>query len=232
MTTDKYRPKVLIIRTPGHELSQEYSEITRKSWEKYGYETEFFDATTPEDLKTGEHTMVKLSKRKSLIRRATKKIMEQGMQEGFTYYPIFSETEEAVFYSHLYAWKLIIERNEPMIIVEHDGKLQHDDWDCEHHDYYVMAMNPLGAGYYTPHILKRFFQRMMPNGVLRANVNIDGVWHAFVENYLAGQLGPKIRTKTHMIDRKDWHTHNWEVDTFWAKGTIKHREHYDSRISD
>lgn len=232
MTTDKYRPKVLIIRTPGHELSQKYSEITRKSWEDYGYETEFFDAITPEDLKTGEHTMVQLSKRKGIAKPAVQEVMKQAIKEGFEYYPIFSETERAVFYSHLYAWKLVVERDEPMIIVEHDAKLQHDNWSCEHHDYYQMAMNPLGAAYYTPHIIKRFFKRCMPNNVLKASVNIDGVWHDFIYKYLDGKYGPKIRTKTHIVERKNWKTYNWEVDTFWAKGTIKHREVYDSRISD
>ena len=44
ITESQYRPPVLMIRMKGHEKSEEYAEISRKTWEDRGYNVTYMDA--------------------------------------------------------------------------------------------------------------------------------------------------------------------------------------------
>lgn len=230
MTTgNEYRPPVLMIRMKGHELSEKYAEISRKTWEDQGYTVTYFDATTPETMHEFEDPQIRFAP-KLLLRPEEEKRQAEQEAKGFKFDGIFSETEKAVWMSHVRAWRHVAYvTKEPTIICEHDALLQRTDWNCEHHDFYMMTPNILGAGFYHPQLLKRFLARLQKTGEIVARMNPDAYVYDYINKYLLGERGKKIRTKTHYLRKfNSVRATEWPVNAKkWAESTIEHRLFYD-----
>lgn len=230
MTTGNYRPPVLMIRMKDHEKSEEYAEISRKSWEKEGFTVTYFDAITPETMTDIEPI---IDFREKLLLRP-KELERQAMakSKGYEFKGIFSETEKAVWYSHVKVWEHVIETKEPTIICEHDALLNHVNWDCENYDFYTLSRNILGAGFYHPNLLRKFQLRLFnENDKIIVRMNPDAYMYDFIHKYTRGKRGRKIRSKTHFIrnykriPRKKWPV----IADKWTESTIEHRKFYDGR---
>jgi len=99
------KPSVLCIRITDNPVSMWFAGRTTHSWESAGYNVEIIEAVTPKTMGS-EYDQLNF---------AQTKIM------GKTKRP-FTETEKAVFYSHLKALEIASRKQSPCIIVEHDGE--------------------------------------------------------------------------------------------------------------
>ncbi len=163
MTIDK--PKVIIIRNKGVSLSEDLAKNTASTWEEVGYETEFFDAITPEDLDSYNYLDFG---DKILSNRAGHRSLHnwwnpiKNIEEGKWFRRELSTSEQAVYYSHLEVLKLIVKRGEPHFVVEHDGGLVGDRNDivkllkyCQSDMSYVQLSHMILRGaYWHPNMAK------------------------------------------------------------------------------
>lgn len=228
MTTGNYRPPVLMIRIKGHELSEEFAEISRKSWEAQGFEVRYFDAVTPETM--DDQSFKLRFAEKLLLRPNELKRHEEAKEKGFEFKGVFSETEKAVWYSHLQVWRHVAyTTKEETIIAEHDARLNHMDWDCENHAYYSLTRNILGAQFFHHHVLKRFLGEFFKPDVPVVRMNPDAYMFDWMKKYTLGEKGRKVRTKSHfVINYSKIPKGEWPVRADWAHtSTIEHRKFYD-----
>jgi len=230
MTTgNEYRPPVLMIRMKGHKLSEKYAKRCRKTWEDQGFTVTYFDATTPETMHEFEDPQLRFAP-KLPLRPAEIERQERQEAKGFKFDGVFSETEKAVWMSHMRAWRHVAYvTKEPTIICEHDALLQRTDWNCEHYDFYMLSKNILGAGFYHPSLLKKFLNTFEYRKGLVVRMNPDAYIYNFINHYLRGNYGSKVRTKTHFVKAfGDVNPNDWPVNAHaWAKSTIEHRLFYD-----
>jgi hypothetical protein len=233
MTTGNYRPPVYMIRIKGHELSEKYAKISRATWEKEGFEVTYIDAITPETMDTFESPKIRFAPKLHLRPNEEKRIESQE-KKGFKFHGVFSETEKAVWMSHIKALRDLVKLKEPAIICEHDALVQHMNWDCEHHDFFMMSKNILGAAFYHPTFVKRFLKHTQNEDPFVVRMNPDAYMYDFVNKYLAGKRGRRIRSKTHFIRRlNQYGDENWPVNaTKWSESTIEHRLFYDEEQGD
>ena len=233
MTTDKYRPPVLMIRMKGHEISEKSAEISRKTWEKEGYTVTYMDAITPETMDTFKDPQIRFAE-KLLLRPEEEKRQREQDKKGFKFAGIFSETEKAVWMSHIKAWRQVAKSNKPTIICEHDALLQHMDWDCENYDFYHMTKNILGAAFYHPSLLKRFLAFTQTENPFVVRMNPDAYMHDFINKYTKGRRGRRIRSKTHFIANFNKPSEeSWPVNARkWSESTIQHRLFYDGETDE
>jgi hypothetical protein len=171
MTIDKgssgKKHPVIIIRNKGDEYSEEIAERTRQSWVRAGYSVEFFDAITPKDLHKydyldfGDEILANPAIDNGLPRDPfVGYYAPRKDKEGNHYVRKISDTEKSVFYSHLQAFKLVLKRNKPHFIVEHDGILNKkiDHVNVNGLIYRQLGTMILAAGYYTPMIIEHIFK--------------------------------------------------------------------------
>lgn len=228
MITGDYRPPVHMIRMKGHELSEKYAEISKATWEKEGFTVSYIDAITPETMNTFEDPQIRFGGKLHLRPDEEERIAKQKAK-GFEFQGVFSETEKAVWMSHIKALRHLVELGEPAIICEHDALLKHTNWDCEHYDYYMMTKNILGAAFYHPAFASRFLKFTQRGNPFVVRMNPDAYMYDFVNKYLKGKRGRKIRSRTHFEPRFN-RVHNdiWPVNaTKWSESTIEHRLFYD-----
>ena len=165
---------VIIIRNKGDEYSEEIAEKTQQSWVRAGYPVEFFDAITPEDLHKynyldfGDEILSNPSIDNGLPRDPfTGYYGPRKDKEGNHYVRKMSDTEKSVFYSHLEVFKLVLKRNTPHFIVEHDGILNEkiDHVNVNGLIYRQLGTMILAAGYYTPTVIEYIFKFVNKHGL-------------------------------------------------------------------
>ena len=216
MSSDK--PDVLMIVMRGNRLSERYAKKSRKTWEKYGFNVEYFSAYTPETMPDYLDFSVRNKSKKTLI-------LEERFKKKIE--PYFSETEQAVWYSHLEVWKYIIKQNKPYIVSEHDAILKHDNFDCKQCYLRKLASSILQSVYLTPQFLERWFS-YFDN---KPRLNPDGAIANFLMEYDKGGRGkkfdkPLIHNYQNGIDLKPW-----PVFADWSESTIEHGL-YNERLDD
>ena len=88
-------------------------------------------------------------------------------KEGNHYVRKMSDTEKSVFYSHLEVFKLVLKRNTPHFIVEHDGILNEkiDHVNVNGLIYRQLGTMILAAGYYTPTVIEYIFKFVNKHGL-------------------------------------------------------------------
>lgn len=96
-------PAVGMIYIHENPISLKYSEVVRVSWQNAGFTVNFHQGVTPETLDEQER---KLNFGKK----------EGGRNKGKD----FTETEKAVWYSHIMMWEIAARKENPLIIIEHD----------------------------------------------------------------------------------------------------------------
>jgi len=99
-------PEVYIIAIENNQISQYYLNRTRPSWVNAGFVVNEHSACTPETLGK-DYCGLKLT---FDVRRGVTNRLGENL----------TDTEKAVWYSHLSLWNLCRESNTPIIVVEHD----------------------------------------------------------------------------------------------------------------
>ena len=233
ITESQYRPPVLMIRMKGHEKSEEYAEVSRKTWEKRGYSVTYMDAITPETMHTFEDPQIRFAY-KIAIRSVEKRRQKLQKDKGFKFEGIFSDTEKAVWYSHVKAWRQVASGDEPTIICEHDAKLRRKYIPCMNHDFYMMTKNILGAAFFHPALLRRFLKGHLQydDNPFVVRLNPDAHMYDYIMKHCDSQRGD-IRTRTHFVRKENKKKKSyWPVDTDWADSTIEHRLFYDEEADE
>jgi len=106
-------PKFYMIQMSNNPTSVYYRDWVMKSWRKGGHKIHLYEAVTPETISVQKNRLEfgnKLSKGGVID---LKKLV--GVE--------FTETEKAVWYSHFNLWNVCIQINKPIVIIEHDMKL-------------------------------------------------------------------------------------------------------------
>jgi|SRR6056300_94142 len=136
------KPPVYMISISDNEISQYYKNLVLSSWKDY--EVRHFEAITPKDLHKYDYLNF------GLKHRLKGKVKVE-----------FTETEKAVWYSHMECW--VLARKEPIIVVEHDIQLIkkidesifENDMVCLAHSNRKNKLKLAGGAYYiTPAIAK------------------------------------------------------------------------------
>ncbi len=233
ITESRYRPPVLMIRMKGHEKSEEYAEISRKTWEDQGYNVTYMDAITPETMHTFEDPQIRFDYR-ILIRTTERERQELQQNKGFKFEGVFSDTEKAVWYSHVKAWRQVASGDEPTIICEHDAKLRRNYIPCMNHDFYMMTKNILAAAFFHPALLRRFLKGHLQcdDNPFVVRLNPDAHMYDYIKKHCDSQNGD-IRTRTHFVRKEDKKRKSyWPVDADWADSTIEHRLFYNEETDE
>ena len=164
MTTDK--PPVILIRIKGHWKSEELARKTKKSWVDRGYNVEYFDAITPDNL--DEYNYLDFGDEFLAHHRSYWLSHKKGKEIQFTseinkwcalkrpnkkwYKRKITPTEKSVYYSHLEVYKLISKRKKPHIVIEHDIVLDKDLPSLKGLEFRAFSRSILWAYYITPFI--------------------------------------------------------------------------------
>jgi GR25 family glycosyltransferase involved in LPS biosynthesis len=220
MTTDK--PPVIIIRNKDDDISEYLASKARISWERLGFDVEYFDAVTPETLDQfnylnfGDEILMTRPYDPPLSPWRPLRRGGEWLQRKI------SDSEKSVYYSHFEVWKVILERDVPCIVVEHDGELNPEiDSDqilhfIKNKDFRTFNNTILRCSYYTPKILEevfKFFNQYnlgigkRPRGfmdnhasyVVKCLVNVDG-WLTSVIQWAIFKK-PSIHRKVGFYDR-------------------------------
>lgn len=226
------KPEVIILRMEGHRLSEKYAKMTRKSWEKEGFQCRYFNGITPQTMITSPvRDWIQWGK-KDWTNNHDKEKKRLAQEGKLIYYPVFTGTEQAVWHSHLALWKHIIDDvQRPVILVEHDGRVVRTpkpvEGDWSDYQFYQLASNPLGGFYVTPNFLRGFirhFRRGREDKKIIVNSNTDGYMHYWI---MAARLSKSFK-------KKIWTCPDgrYIVDTKWAKSTINHRRYHEEQVKD
>lgn len=96
-------PPVLMISMTGNPISEHYRDLAKPTWEYFGFTVHHFEAITPATMPN---------------------YLNFAPIKHGKYKRPFSETEKAVWYSHIEAMRVVRDSRVPTIIVEHDAMLQ------------------------------------------------------------------------------------------------------------
>lgn len=96
-------PRVGMIYLPNNPISMKYREVVSQSWIAHGHGVDYHAGITPD---TFDQAYRELNFGKKM----------SGRNKGRD----FTETEKAVWYSHLMMWDIAARKRSPLIIVEHD----------------------------------------------------------------------------------------------------------------
>lgn len=99
------KPSVFVIRISDNPVSMWFAGRTTYSWESAGYQVQIVEAVTPETM----------DDQYDQLNFASTKVHGQNKRP-------FTETEKAVFYSHIKVLEIAARKQSPSIIVEHDGE--------------------------------------------------------------------------------------------------------------
>lgn len=133
--------KTFIIRIENHNRSKEQAEKCMNSAIMNSYDAEFFNGTTPDTLFDAE------------------KIWKFGVMEPSRAYSFKGEniqkyfTKKSCFMNHVILWNKCVERNEPILVLEHDA-LAKRKWDNAHFSE-VLVMNIMSAKKHNPNVGKK-----------------------------------------------------------------------------
>ena len=147
------------------EISQHYKNICKPNWEEKGFVVNNFEAATP-------------SKNPDILNSQAIKFEKKIKMDGQIYE--FTETEKAVWYSHLFLWMKSWHSNTPIIVAEHDVKPLEDisieegvgfAYLC--HSPENKTLLPCGAYYMSPKLAEYLSERAM-EGYKHMYLNVDG----------------------------------------------------------
>jgi hypothetical protein len=99
-------PRVGMIYLKGNSVSEYYKNIVSQSWLNAGFGIDYIQGITPE---TFDEAPVKLN--------FGKKSTGRNIGKDFT------ETEKAIWYSHIKMWDIAARKQNPLIVIEHDVML-------------------------------------------------------------------------------------------------------------
>tara|TARA_R110002167_G_scaffold346000_2_gene556510 strand:- start:761 stop:1348 length:588 start_codon:yes stop_codon:yes gene_type:complete len=143
------KPDVHMITMSENTISMHYRDYVLPSWKDAGYNVVEFEAIVPDDLS-------------SLGR-----IIPLGDKTRRNKVVGFTDTEKAVWYSHYSTWMLCRKLNTPIIVIEHDILLEHNEIDSDVFNYDIACLSHVtrkngdhaklagGAYYITPKGAKR-----------------------------------------------------------------------------
>lgn len=161
----------------GNEASEYYANYCTKSWEKIGLDVRRFDAVTPDNLKdmTGLNWSQYISSFK--YKKANVKVE-------------FTDTEKSCFYSHYMIWKKCIDKNEPVMVLEHDSYLETPENLWYDSKYGIIFYDKAATGSY---IIFPWFARMFIEYL--SEINIEAGPYATIENF-----GKKYNIKDKVVN--------------------------------
>jgi len=121
-------PRVGMIFLEGNKISEKYKSIVSQSWINGGYSLDYIQGITPDTFGDAVKPL-KFGKKRS------------GRNAGKD----FTETEKAIWYSHMKMWDITSRKASPYIIIEHDVMLlEHiDRIDIERYNILGLCHNGL-----------------------------------------------------------------------------------------
>lgn len=166
------KPECWMIAISDNPISMYYKNYVLPSWIDRGFKVNHFEATVPATV--SQHSAkIPLGKKRQRIP--------------------FSDTEVAVWYSHFSTWKLCVDLNHPIIVVEHDIVLLKDDISPEVYNYDIACLAhvtrkngdvaKLGGGsyYLTPSVAQRMVKVTEEKGAI--SYNSDWWIHKHCDKY-------------------------------------------------
>ena len=103
------KPEVWMISISNNSISTYYKEISLPTWTKHGFKVNHFEAKTPKDLSVDCN------------------FLDFGMKNKVNGDQVeFTDTERSIWYSNYFLWKECLEKDSPILIVEHDVCLSHE----------------------------------------------------------------------------------------------------------
>jgi len=171
-------PRVGMIFLENNETSEKYKSIGSQSWKNAGYDLDYIQGITPQTFD-------------SAIRQLNfgKKTTGRNIGKDFT------DTEKAIWYSHMKMWDISSRKASPFIIIEHDVMLlQHiDRITVEQHSIVGLCHNGLLSkkpekGYRVSaggaYLLKKdIAQKMLDSLPKVITTNSDAYIHNFIAKY-------------------------------------------------
>jgi len=180
------KPEVWMIRIKNCKLSNHYKKISSYSWKRAGFKVRYYDAVTPKTMPRYRELNFAQNRRK--------------MMKG----KYFSETEQAVWYSHYNLWHFCAFSVKPIIIAEHDAvlvnpipeSLYEEDIVSFGYSSNLSYLNDnkntvkapvkylAGTAYYIkPTIASKMYEHHSNPGATKIAINCDGIVHDFVDMY-------------------------------------------------
>lgn len=167
----------------GNPVSVYYRDWVMKSWRKGGHKIHLYEAVTPETIPMQKNRLTFDTK----LSRGGIIDYDNLVGVGFT------ETEKAVWYSHFNLWNVCIQINKPIVIIEHDMKLDHRTGlktenfreknavglgRTKSHKIKRNINLPCGCYYLTPYIASILVKRAKSDPV---RINVDGHVKKFLD---------------------------------------------------
>lgn len=176
------KPRVGMIFMPESEVSRRYRSIVTPSWNNAGYEIESHTAITPQNYDLYKEKLpVKLNFG----------VKKGGRNKGKP----LTDTEKAIWYSHIQMWSIAARKANPFIIIEHDILL------LKHIDHAIIDKYPIvglshcgllskfpekgyrvsaGGAYLLKNDLAKKMIQELPKEI---NINSDGYIHSYITKY-------------------------------------------------
>lgn len=178
------KPNVFVIRISSDPVSMWFAGRTTMSWENAGYTVNIIEAATPKNM----------YEEYSQLTFAPMKLM------GKTKRP-FTETEKAVFYSHLRVLEIASRKASPSIIVEHDGECQQPWLPPSLYDHKVMPLCASwpAVGYYITASVARELCKTLYTTSLKGNLDYY-VWKEMLSHNSKDEMN---RYSNIVMHRKD-----------------------------
>lgn len=186
----KYTPRekitVFLIRISDNPVSMWFAGRAAKSWENAGYNIEIVEAVKPETMDDQDYQLN----------------FADTKERGKTKRP-YTETEKAVFYSHIKALEIASRKASPCIIIEHDAEciqpwLNPEIYDEEIVPLAVNAEPPTVAYFIKAKAAKELVEHFKSIKIVG---NLDHyVYHKMLEYRKADEMGLYRNIVMHNID--------------------------------
>lgn len=182
-----------------NEASEYYANYCTKNWEIFGLEVKRFDAIVPKDLES----LKELKWEKYNARYLDKNIEAE-----------FTDTEKGCFYSHYMLWKKCIEKNEPIMVLEHDSYLENPENLWFDSKYGIIFYDKAATGSYVifPWFAKKIIDYLKD---ININYGLYGTIHKFADK-------EKIRDKVVNVKHKNYKAASNQVMSDKHGNTIEH----------
>lgn len=133
-------------------VSEYYASVTLPEWQKAGFDTNIFDAHTPNNLPT-EYKL-------NFTHLMTAKYVTNKLKKDHT------PTEKACWYSHMSLWKKCIDLNRPILVLEHDCYPFYPSLIDIHTelDFVTYDDGALGCYIMSPRLAKMSWDKFVVNG--------------------------------------------------------------------
>ena len=185
----------------GNEASEYYADYCIESWKKIGLDVKRFDAVTPETLKNV--TGLSWNKYISSVKydRANVKVE-------------FTDTEKSCFYSHYMIWKKCIDKNEPVMVLEHDSYLETPENLWYDSNYGIIFYDKAATGSY---IIFPWFAKMVVEYLKKTKIKAGP--YATIDSFAKKQ---NMRDKVVTVMHKKYKAASNQVMSDVYGNTIEH----------